>query len=144
MRGSIRASAWPSRGRPPMMREMPLTPETVLEPSPWTLMQRRILGHWGFLLGAGVLGAILAIALLAPLIAPHDPYGQELSRRLMGPFWHVKHNPSFWLGTDGLGRDYLSRLIYGARISLLIGFAAMVISGVIGTTLGVMAGYFGG
>jgi peptide/nickel transport system permease protein len=127
-----------------MLRQEALTAEAVLEPSPWTLMQRRILGHWGFLFGALVLGLILAIALLAPLLAPYDPYAQDLSRRLFGPFWHAKYNAAHWLGTDGLGRDYLSRLIYGTRISLLIGFAAMAISGVIGTTLGVVAGYFGG
>jgi len=127
-----------------MIRQESLTVEAVLEPSPWTLMRRRILGHWGFLLGGAVLVAILLIALLAPLLAPHDPYAQDLSRRLIGPFWHAKHNPVFPLGTDGLGRDYLSRLIYGTRISLLIGFSAMVISGIIGTALGVVAGYFGG
>lgn len=127
-----------------MLRQETPTAEAVLEPSPWALMGRRILGHWGFLLGALVLGAMLAMALLAPVLAPHDPYQQDLARRLIGPFWHAKHQAAHWLGTDHLGRDYLSRLVYGVRISLLIGFSAMVISGIIGTTLGVAAGYFGG
>jgi peptide/nickel transport system permease protein len=127
-----------------MIRPELLTLDAVLEPSPGSLLRRRILGHWGFLSGGLVLAAILAIALLAPLLAPHDPYRQELSQRMIGPFWHAKTSPLHWLGTDNLGRDYLSRLIYGSRISLLIGFAAMLISGIIGTTLGVVAGYFGG
>jgi peptide/nickel transport system permease protein len=86
------------------------------------------------------------VALFAPWIAPHDPYDQVLSRKLIPPVWY-DHPDATWehlLGTDALGRDYLSRLIYGARISLMIGFSAMLISGVIGTTIGVLAGYFGG
>jgi peptide/nickel transport system permease protein len=127
-----------------MQRAEPLTPEAVLEPTPWALMRRRILGHWGFLIGAGVLAAILLIALLAPVLSPHDPYQQDLARRMIGPFWHANSNAAHPLGTDNLGRDYLSRLLYGSRISLLIGFSAMLLSGAIGTTLGVVAGYFGG
>ncbi|WP_246040629.1 ABC transporter permease [Roseovarius arcticus] len=104
------------------------------------------LGHRGFLIGAVVIVVIIVIALLAPMIAPHDPYEQILSRSLIPPVWFDSPKVT-WdhiLGTDNLGRDYLSRLIYGARISLLIGFSAMLISGVIGTALGVCAGYFGG
>jgi len=86
------------------------------------------------------------MAIFAPLISPGDPYDQVLSRKLIPPIWHdsAKATWEHPLGTDLLGRDYLTRLFYGARISLLIGFAAMLISGVIGTTLGVIAGYFGG
>ena len=87
---------------------------------------------------------IVIMALAAPLLAPHDPYQQDLNARLTGPIWHDGGSWDHILGTDNLGRDYLSRLIYGARISLLIGVAAMLISGVIGTILGVSAGYFGG
>lgn len=96
------------------------------------------------LTGILLVGAVVAIALLAPLLAPHDPYAQDLTRRLVPPIWHEKGIWSNPLGTDNLGRDYLSRLIYGARISLLIGLSVMVISGLIGTTLGLTAGYFGG
>jgi peptide/nickel transport system permease protein len=79
------------------------------------------------------------------LLAPHDPYELDLSKRLINPFWHDKKTDAeFMLGTDKIGRDYLSRLIYGAQISLLIGFSTILISGVIGTALGVTAGYFGG
>lgn len=94
--------------------------------------------------GLVLVGAVIAIALLAPLLAPHDPYAQDLTRRLVPPIWHGKGTWLNPLGTDNLGRDYLSRLIYGARISLLIGLSVMVISGLIGTVLGLAAGYFGG
>lgn len=105
---------------------------------------RKVTAHRGLTLGLILLTAIVAMAVFAPLIAPFDPYDQDLSRRLIPPFWSPKANPAHWLGTDNLGRDYLSRLIYGARISLLIGFAVMLISGLIGTLLGLIAGYFGG
>ncbi len=118
----------------------------LLEPSPGQLLRRRIFGHAGLLIGAVVLVTIFLMAILAPWLAPHDPYDQVLERKLIPPVWFddPKATWDHILGTDALGRDYLSRLLYGARISLLIGFAAMLISGVIGTTIGVLAGYFGG
>jgi len=94
--------------------------------------------------GLLLVGAVVVIALLAPLLSPHDPYAQDLTRRLIPPIWHDKGIWSNPLGTDNLGRDYLSRVLYGARISLLIGGSVMVISGLIGTALGLAAGYFGG
>ena len=100
--------------------------------------------HWGFLIGAGLLGLAVFIAIFAPLIAPHDPFHQDLALRLKPPFWHEGAEPGYLLGTDQLGRDYLSRLIYGTRISLALGIGAVLISAVIGITLGVVAGYFGG
>jgi peptide/nickel transport system permease protein len=111
---------------------------------PWRRMLRHVLGQHGLTLGAILLGLILLAAVFAPLLAPHDPYGQDLSRRLVPPVWYARGSWQFLLGTDKLGRDYLSRLLYGARVSLLIGVAAATISGLIGTTLGVLAGYFGG
>ena len=116
----------------------------VAAPSRGMLLRRRVLGHKGLIIGVGLLCAIVALALLAPLIAPHDPYEQDLARRLIPPIWYEQGRWAHPLGTDNLGRDYLSRVIYGARISLLIGVAVMVISGLIGTTLGLLAGYFGG
>lgn len=120
--------------------------DEVLEPSPGLLLRRRIFGHTGLVIGAGVLLIIFLMAVLAPVISPGDPYDQDLSRKLIPPIWHESEKATWEhpLGTDLLGRDYMSRLFYGARISLLIGLAAMLISGVIGTTLGVLAGYFGG
>ena len=120
------------------------TVEGLLEPSPAALLRRRIFGHVGFTTGGAVLLVLIAIALLAPVLAPYDPYSQDLTNRVIPPIWHAKGTWEHVLGTDQFGRDYLSRLIYGSRISLMIGFAAMMISGVIGTTIGVAAGYFGG
>ena len=121
------------------------TAEEILEPTPMTKLRRRVFKNHSFLIGAVILISIILIALLAPLFSPHDPYDQDLARRLMNPFWHDKKtNDLYLLGTDKVGRDYLSRLIYGAQISLLIGFLTILISGTIGTALGVVAGYFGG
>lgn len=118
--------------------------EELVAPSPGALLRRRVLGHTGLLIGAGVLAVVVFMALAAPLLAPYDPYDQDLARRLIPPIWHGEGTWAHPLGTDMLGRDYLSRLVYGSRISLLIGFAVMLISGLIGTALGVAAGYFGG
>lgn len=120
------------------------TIKDVAGPSPRALMWRRITGHIGLMIGLGGLAVVLAVALLAPWLAPHDPYAQDLSRRLVPPVWAEAGTWGNILGTDALGRDYLSRLLYGARVSLLIGFFAALGSGLIGTTLGLMAGYFGG
>ena len=107
-------------------------------------LRRRMFGHRSFVIGFGIFALIVLIALCAPLLAPFDPYEQDLSRRLIPPFWYEKGNWLHPLGTDNLGRDYLSRTLYGARISLLIGVSVMIISGFIGTVLGLTAGYFGG
>jgi len=108
-------------------------------------MVTRMLKHKTFVIGAGLLLLILAMALLAPWLAPHDPYAQDLANRSVPPVWDA--DKGTWLhplGTDPLGRDYLSRLMYGARISLLIGASVALISGLIGTAMGLSAGYFGG
>ena len=80
--------------------------------------------------------AILAI--FAPLIAPHDPYAQNVAKKFAKPSWE------HWLGTDNYGRDILSRLIYGARISLSVGIVAEAIAVTIGVVIGTLAGYYGG
>ncbi len=105
---------------------------------------RRAASHPGLLIGAALVLAIFVMALLAPVLAPRDPYSQDLTARLIPPVWATDGSWSHPLGTDALGRDYLSRILYGARISLLIGFGATAIAAVIGTTMGVLAGYFGG
>jgi peptide/nickel transport system permease protein len=97
------------------------------------LSQNRL--SWlGFLL----LATIVLVALLAPLLAPHDPLEQNILARLEPP------SAEFWLGTDSYGRDVLSRLIYGARISLAVGFIAVLIAMLVGTMIGVVTGYVGG
>jgi peptide/nickel transport system permease protein len=77
-------------------------------------------------------------ALLAPLLAPYDPLAQELGARLRPP------SPEHWLGTDSLGRDIASRILYGARISLIIGVVVVTSAGLVGTAVGLVAGYAGG
>ena len=109
-------------------------------PSVW----RKLRGNTGALIGGTLLAVIILIALLAPLLAPHDPIAQDLTRRLLPPFWHDRSVPEHLLGTDHLGRDYLSRMIYGARVSLGVGLGVILVSGTIGITLGLIAGYFGG
>ena len=118
----------------------------VLEPSPVALLRRRIFGHAGLLIGSAVLVVIVVMALAAPWLAPHDPFDQVLDRKLIPPVWSESDKATWThpLGTDHFGRDYLSRLIWGARISLVIGFSAMLISGILGTVVGVLAGFFGG
>ena len=110
----------------------------------FTRVKNRILGHRGVLLGFSVISISLIMAIFAPILAPHDPYFQDLLNRIQPPVWRSDGDWEHILGTDHLGRDYLSRLIYGAQISLTIGIGAALISGIIGTILGVCAGYFGG
>ena len=94
----------------------------------------------------GIIIIILAtvIAIFAPLIAPHDPTHIYSEYLRLPPSFTVGGDPQFFFGTDDLGRDLLSRLIYGSQISLAVGFAVVVISLVIGTFMGVIAGYYGG
>ena len=117
--------------------------QEVQGPTPRQMLKLRALGHKGLIFGLIVVGLLVVIAILAPVLAPHDPYEQSLMNRMVPPVFlgGTWEHP---LGTDHLGRDYLSRLIYGARVSLLIGAVAALISGVIGTAMGVAAGYFGG
>ncbi|WP_366927123.1 ABC transporter permease [Pseudomonas sp.] len=124
---------------------LPVKPALTLPPTPaWRKLLRRALGQHGLTIGAVILGLIVLAAIFAPWLAPHDPYAQDVARRLIPPIWHDKGTWDHILGTDKLGRDYLSRLLFGARVSLIIGGVTAVISGVIGTTLGVLAGYYGG
>jgi peptide/nickel transport system permease protein len=118
--------------------------EAILEETPFAALRRRAFGHYSLLIGATILILMALVAIFAPLLAPYDPLAQDLTRRLIPPVWHPKGSWAHPLGTDTFGRDYMSRMIYGARVSLMIGFAATLISGVIGTALGMMAGYFGG
>ena len=99
---------------------------------------KRMLGNFAF--SAGLLLTVLLVvaALAAPLLAPHDPNFQDTSRRLEAP------SDEHLLGLDDLGRDVLSRIVYGARVSLRVGFSVVIIASLIGITLGAIAGYFGG
>lgn len=112
--------------------------------TPRQLALRRALRNGSCWIGGIVFVAIALAALFAPWLTSYDPTAQNLGQRLLAPVWHEAGTWAHPLGTDLMGRDYLTRLLFGARISLLIGFATILISGVIGTCLGVAAGYFGG
>jgi peptide/nickel transport system permease protein len=99
---------------------------------------RNLKGIFGFL----VIAVVLLCAVFSPLLSPQDPYTQSLEARLVPPVWEKGGQKDHLLGTDHLGRDMLSRLIYGSRVSVIVGFTAIFISGTIGVFLGLVAGYF--
>lgn len=103
-----------------------------------TLYLERFRHNRTALAGLALISVLAILAVIVHWIAPYDPAGQNLLHRLQGP------SSSFWLGTDDLGRDVLSRMLYGIRISLTVGLVAVGISVLIGTTLGIISGYFGG
>lgn len=111
--------------------------------SPAARSMRRALKNPSLVISSVVLLIIVGLAVFAPLIAAHDPYQQDLLARSKPPVFLGGQ----WvhpLGTDALGRDFLARLLYGARVSLFIGFVAALVSCLIGGTMGIVAGYFGG
>lgn len=95
-------------------------------------------------LSGGWIAAITLAALLAPWIAPQDPLAQDLFTARLPPFWMEGAEPGYWLGTDVLGRDVLSRILHGARVALIVAVVAGSLTCLIGATLGLVAGYFRG
>lgn len=91
-----------------------------------------------------VLALLLAVAMAAPLIAPHDPLAQDLMLGTLPPAGYSGSEPGYWLGTDDLGRDVLSRLVHGTRIALTVAVVAASLAALIGTVLGLLAGWYGG
>jgi peptide/nickel transport system permease protein len=91
-----------------------------------------------------ILGTIALLALFANFLAPHDPEVGRLVMRFKPPFWQAGGSTAHLLGTDHLGRDVLSRLIFGARVSMVVGFTAVIVAGTVGTALGIISGYLGG
>src|SRR5688500_9961927 len=96
------------------------------------------------MLGVTLLGVVVTCAVLAPYVAPHDPKAQDITRRFRPPFFAAGGHPEHLLGTDQLGRDLLSRIIWGSRVSLLVGGSAVLVSGTIGSFVGLWAGFRGG
>jgi peptide/nickel transport system permease protein len=96
------------------------------------------------ILGSVIVAVVLVMAIFAPVLAPYDPYHQNMLFRLKPPFWFDGGSMRFLLGTDNYGRDILSRLIYGSRLSILVGLSSVAFSMVIGTIGGILAGYIGG
>jgi len=91
-----------------------------------------------------ILGLLIFVAVFANLLAPHDPEVGSLGERFRPPVWQQGGSEKFLLGSDHLGRDVLSRLIFGARVSIVVGFTAVLVAGVLGTGLGILSGYLGG
>jgi ABC-type dipeptide/oligopeptide/nickel transport system permease subunit len=115
---------------------------TMQQPSRWAMGLRR--GGARLWVGGAIAAALILVALLAPWIAPHDPIEQDLLSAQLPPAWMHGGDASYLLGTDSLGRDVLSRLIYAARVAVVVGFVAALLAGAIGITLGLIAGSFGG
>ena len=96
------------------------------------------------LIPALILGGVAFVAIFANLLAPHNPEIGSLTARFRPPVWQTGGSAKYLLGTDQLGRDVLSRLIFGARVSMVVGFTAVIFAGAVGTTLGIISGYLGG
>jgi peptide/nickel transport system permease protein len=105
---------------------------------------RKLLRNPAAIAGALVLLAIVGAAVFAPYVAPHEPARQSLIRRFTPPIWTAGGKPGYVLGTDQVGRDILSRMIHGARVSLLVGVAAVAVSLVVGVALGLLSGFLRG
>ncbi|MEM9355872.1 MAG: ABC transporter permease [Pseudomonadota bacterium] len=118
--------------------------EEAVDLTPRQRMVARMKTHRGLQFGAFVVGLMVLVAIFAPLITPYVPYLQNLGKRLAPPVWQDAGSWAHVFGTDHLGRDYLSRLMYGAQVSLAIGFGAAGLGCVIGVTIGLAAGYLGG
>lgn len=117
---------------------------TKLPPILYSLLQNKIAA-----LGMLIVLGMIFVAIFAPFIAPHQPagdvpIGEQLKRRLKPPAFVKGGTPEFLLGTDSLGRDILSRIIYGSRVSLTVGLTAVALSGTMGVLLGLISGYCGG
>jgi peptide/nickel transport system permease protein len=105
---------------------------------------RSLVGSGRVWFGAIVILGLIVAALGAPWLAPHDPLDQDLVNTLLPPFWRADADPSFLLGTDSLGRDVLSRIIYGAQVALIVAVVASILAALLGTILGLVSGFFGG
>jgi peptide/nickel transport system permease protein len=114
------------------------TVATASAASSWREVWRRFAENKLALFGLLLIGVLCLTAAFAPLLAPYDPYDQDLANTLAPP------SSEHWLGTDSLGRDQLSRLIYGSRIAVVVGLASIVLATIIGVALGALAGWYGG
>jgi peptide/nickel transport system permease protein len=120
-------------------------PEVLLRSESTLSRMVRLFWRNPIVIGAVAVFLVITIsAVLAPVLAPHDPLKISLANRLQPPFWNPEGDLEYILGTDALGRDILSRIMYGSRVSLLVGFVPVVLAGTLGVTLGLIAGYLGG
>ncbi|MFQ6142739.1 ABC transporter permease [Streptomyces seoulensis] len=127
-------------GEPTAAGPVPAAPgaePSVARVSQWTDIRHRFFANKLAVVGLAIITVLILVAIFAPLLAPHDPLKQDLTQTLQSP------GGAHWLGTDALGRDQLSRLIYGSRIAVIVGMASILVALVIGVTLGALAGYYG-
>jgi len=110
----------------------------------WGRVLRKLLGNSGAVFGLIMVLGVIVSAIFAPLLSPHDPILSDLEKRLLPPIGQAGADPGYLLGTDYLGRDIVSRLIYGARISLVVSISAVVFSAILGTIIGLISGFYGG
>jgi peptide/nickel transport system permease protein len=132
---------------PPSSVATPVVPLAVPRPwadREWVTLLRRLVRRRTAVFGLLVVLGVLLAALFAPLVSPFDPLEQDIGQRLREPGWQDAQGHVHPLGTDHLGRDILSRIVFGSRIALVVGLAAVAISGVLGMLIGLVAGYFGG
>lgn len=122
-------------------QEQPSSGATSSQSAPKRARRWRDAGGW---IGAGLLILLVLIAIFAPFIAPHAPNDGDLMNAKLPPAWLEGGERSFLLGTDGLGQDLLSRIVYGTRVSLTVGFLGALLAVLIGATLGLIGGYYGG
>ena len=135
-----------ARGNRFMAIDAELTREGISTNSPFGKLRKLYKGLRGLpLIWVGILLVVLVIpAAFAPILAPHDPYEGDIAIRLAPPVWDEEGSWDHILGTDRLGRDLLSRLIYGSRIALFVSMTALFVSATVGTTLGLLSGWYGG
>lgn len=119
------------------------TKQSSQSSKPYARLWRSLLSSRTGMFGSIIVLAIIFVAIFAPFLAPADPNRQQIMETLRGPSW-TDQESSFLFGTDYLGRDILSRIIYGSRVSLIVGLSAVFIAGAIGTILGTLAGFKGG
>ncbi|MER2007936.1 MAG: ABC transporter permease [Psychrobacillus sp.] len=117
---------------------------TQNKPSSFKRWSRLLLRSKTGTVGFFIVLFVFLVAIFAPLLAPHDPAAINAANMLKPPFWMEGGSTANLLGTDNLGRDILSRIIYGSQISLLVGITSVVVAGIIGVTIGLIAGYYGG
>jgi len=123
---------------------LPMPDQLAPARSEWWVFMRRLARRRTSLFGLVVVTVVVATALAAALVTPFDPTEQDIGERLKAPLTRDAGGRVHVLGTDHLGRDILARIVFGARPALMVGFAAVAISGVLGMMAGLLAGYFGG
>jgi peptide/nickel transport system permease protein len=129
---------------PPNGIAVALRAPVPVEEKQWLVTLKRLARRRTALVGLGVVAVVLLAALFAPWLSPFDPLEQDINQRLKEPGWQTAAGRIHVLGTDHLGRDILARVIFGSRIALVVGLSAVLISGVLGMAIGLVAGYFGG